>query len=103
MALAYGTRLTVEPGHDPSRQLEVVADIVGAWARIPDPLSDSQRSGRRDGTEATWGVRPCAAVTTIGARTGTAGPESVGASDIVGECVQPLPDHHTDVIHLARW
>lgn len=52
MALAYGTRLTAEPG-DPSGQMEVVADIVGKWARIPNPLTEAERSGRKDGTVTT--------------------------------------------------
>lgn len=52
MALAYGTKLTAEPG-DPSEQMKVVADIVGQWARIPNPLSESERTGRRDGRVTT--------------------------------------------------
>jgi hypothetical protein len=53
MVLEYATRLWAHRLGNPSDQVARIADIVGAWAQIPEPLSEGRRVGRRGATVVT--------------------------------------------------
>ncbi|MCB1006972.1 MAG: hypothetical protein KDB35_22505, partial [Acidimicrobiales bacterium] len=48
MALEYATTLRASSDLTPKEQVDCIADAVGRWARVPDPVSDADRLGRRD-------------------------------------------------------
>ncbi len=53
MTQVYGVQLVAEESADTHAQLAVVADVVGRWARIGNPLESAEGTGRRGGRART--------------------------------------------------
>ncbi len=47
MALVYGTRLVAAPSESPHQVMARIAHVVGAWARVSDPLAARRMPDRR--------------------------------------------------------